>query len=69
MVATTIYFGFNMFTIVISKTLLPRPTGHWLLDWIQNDHYYCYLIPTLGPVCVFFIFFNWLGMKYFRQNA
>lgn len=64
---TVVYFAFNLYTLVISK-LLPRTGIDWM-DWVGQDHYYCYLLPLLGPVFVFFIFFNWLGMKYFRQNA
>ncbi|KAI8926168.1 phosphatidylinositol N-acetylglucosaminyltransferase subunit Y-domain-containing protein [Entophlyctis helioformis] len=66
---TIAYLGFNAFTIVGSKLLIPEQSGSEILDWIRNDRYYCYLVPILGPVFVFFVFFNWLGMKYFRQNA
>ncbi|KAL2920145.1 hypothetical protein HK105_200211 [Polyrhizophydium stewartii] len=67
--ATAAYFAFNLFTLVLRHWLIPANSGSRLLEWIRNDKYYCYLIPVFGPVFVFFIFFNWLGMKYFRQNA
>ncbi|KAH6576881.1 hypothetical protein BASA60_004347 [Batrachochytrium salamandrivorans] len=69
LVFTIMYFSFNFVMIFGSKMLFPTQTGYKVLDWILDDHYYCYLIPILGPVFVFIIFFNWLGMKYFRQNA
>jgi len=38
------------------------------LDTIKHDWYYCVLIPLTLPVMVFFVFWNWMGMKYFRHN-
>ncbi|TPX57170.1 hypothetical protein PhCBS80983_g04039 [Powellomyces hirtus] len=36
---------------------------------MERNAYYALLIPLLGPVTVFFIFFNWFGLKFFRHNA
>ncbi|KAL5040470.1 hypothetical protein RTP6_007473 [Batrachochytrium dendrobatidis] len=69
LIFTVLYFSVNMLMMVGSKWMIPADTQHKVLKWIRDDTYYCYLIPILGPVFVFFIFFNWLGMKYFRQNA
>ncbi|CAH1270121.1 PIGY [Branchiostoma lanceolatum] len=30
--------------------------------------YYSLLIPITAPVAVFFLFLNWLGLKFFRHN-
>ncbi|CAG8573221.1 51_t:CDS:2 [Diversispora eburnea] len=38
------------------------------LDWIKKDGYYCLLIPITLPVAVYSIFWNWLGMKFFKHN-
>ena len=55
-----------LYAIVLSK-LMPD-TGHWLLDAIKHDHYYCYLGPACIPATVIFIYFNWLSLKFFRLN-
>ena len=38
------------------------------LDAIAEDRYYSKLIPLTLPVSVVFVFFNWLGMNFFRNN-
>jgi hypothetical protein len=70
----SIYFLFNLTTMWGSKTFLGQsilaiflPTS--LVDFLANDHHYCYLIPTIGPVIFIFALFNWMGMKFFRHNA
>ncbi|XP_035679247.1 phosphatidylinositol N-acetylglucosaminyltransferase subunit Y-like [Branchiostoma floridae] len=30
--------------------------------------YYSLLIPVTAPMAVFFLFLNWLGLKFFRHN-
>ncbi|RIA93745.1 phosphatidylinositol N-acetylglucosaminyltransferase subunit Y-domain-containing protein [Glomus cerebriforme] len=62
------YFIFvvSMYAIVVSK-FVPE-TGNKTLDWIKKDEYYCLLIPLTLPVTIYAIFFNWLGMKFFRHN-
>ncbi|KAI9209406.1 phosphatidylinositol N-acetylglucosaminyltransferase subunit Y [Polychytrium aggregatum] len=65
-VATSVYFVSAIYSICISKWL--PYTGIWVLDWVKDDTYYCLLLPILGPVMVYFVFFNWLGMKFFRTN-
>ena len=58
---------FFLYWIVFSK-LLPY-TGHPVLDWLKDDHFYCVLFPVLfGPIVVFIVYFNWLAMKYFRHS-
>ncbi|KAI9090309.1 hypothetical protein DFS34DRAFT_645321 [Phlyctochytrium arcticum] len=36
---------------------------------VPKESYYALLIPQLGPAFIYFIFFNWLGLKFFRHNA
>ncbi|CAG8626020.1 19755_t:CDS:2 [Rhizophagus irregularis] len=43
-------------------------TGNKTLDWIKKDEYYCLLVPLTLPVTIYAVFFNWLGMKFFRHN-
>jgi hypothetical protein len=67
LVATMVYFGFNMFTLVVSKWILKENVG--ILKLIAEDTHYSVLIPLLGPVFCFWALLNWLGMKYFRHNV
>lgn len=39
-----------------------------ILDAMGDDRYYSRLIPLTIPVGVMFVFFNWLGMNFFRNN-
>ncbi|CAB4383921.1 unnamed protein product [Rhizophagus irregularis] len=59
-------FVFSMYAIVVSK-FVPE-TGNKTLDWIKKDEYYCLLVPLTLPVTIYAVFFNWLGMKFFRHN-
>jgi len=59
-------FLLSIYSVIWSK-LLP-PTGHEVLDWLATDWYYCLLIPLSFPVCILFIYTNWLGMKFFQHN-
>ncbi|KAI8818348.1 uncharacterized protein EV422DRAFT_182303 [Fimicolochytrium jonesii] len=36
---------------------------------MSTKMYYAMLVPLLPPVTIFFVFFNWLGLKFFRHNA
>ncbi|TPX72354.1 hypothetical protein SpCBS45565_g00438 [Spizellomyces sp. 'palustris'] len=71
LIATGIYFVVGMYMLVS----LGRPRKESITistkssSRVAPDTYYTFLIPLLGPVTVFFIFFNWLGLKFFRHNA
>jgi len=59
--------AFFLYWIIFSK-LLPY-TGHPVLDWLKDDHFYCILLPILcGPILILFVYLNWLAMKYFRHS-
>ena len=65
-VLTLLVAAMFVYATVISK-LMPI-TGHWLLDAVREDHYYCYLIPLTVPTALFAIYLNWLSMNFFRNN-
>ena len=66
LVFIALYFIGFIYCAFISK-LLPA-TGHWLLDSIKNDYYYCYLVPlTIVPTFIV-VYLNWLSMKFFENN-
>jgi len=43
-------------------------TGNYLLDFIKEDEYYCYLVPLLLPVTLITTYGNWVAMKFFRHS-
>ncbi|XVF31349.1 hypothetical protein REPUB_Repub16aG0138200 [Reevesia pubescens] len=54
-----------LFTALILKLL---PTLNYpLIAAIQNDRYYCYLVPLTLPVLVVAVYFHWLSMKLFKH--
>ncbi|RHZ74367.1 hypothetical protein Glove_225g65 [Diversispora epigaea] len=59
-------FVLSLYSIVMSE-YVPE-TGNTTLDWIKKDEHYCLLIPITLPVAVYAIFWNWLGMKFFKHN-
>ncbi|XVF04761.1 hypothetical protein REPUB_Repub05bG0113000 [Reevesia pubescens] len=63
-IGSLILTGF-LFTALISK-LLP-PSNYPLIAAIQNDRYYCYLVPLTLPVLVVAVYFHWLSMKLFKH--
>ncbi|KAK4608465.1 hypothetical protein RGQ29_002036, partial [Quercus rubra] len=63
-VSLVFFVGF-LFTTFISK-LLP-PFDHALLSSIQNNWYYCFLVPLTFPVLVVAVYFHWLSMKLFKH--
>ncbi|CAG8616550.1 5228_t:CDS:2 [Paraglomus brasilianum] len=66
LLGTYIVFVVSMYAIVVSK-LVPE-TGNKILDWIKHDEYYCLLVPVTLSVTVYAVFWNWMGMKFFRHN-
>ncbi|KAI7862158.1 hypothetical protein BDF14DRAFT_1859346 [Spinellus fusiger] len=39
-----------------------------LLTLIRNDNYYCFVFPITAIAFVYFVIWNWMGMKFFRHN-
>ncbi|KAJ0589999.1 putative phosphatidylinositol N-acetylglucosaminyltransferase subunit Y [Helianthus annuus] len=59
------FFSAFLYTAVISK-LLP-PSDNAIVFAIQNDRYYCFLVPLTLPVLVVAVYFYWLSMKMFKH--
>ncbi|KAL9333993.1 hypothetical protein Peur_074132 [Populus x canadensis] len=58
------FVGF-LFAAVISK-LLPL-SANPIISAIQNDRYYCFLVPLTLPILVSAVYFHWLSMKMFKH--
>ncbi|KAL6188895.1 hypothetical protein ACLB2K_040286 [Fragaria x ananassa] len=58
------FIGF-LYATVVSK-LLP-PSDNPIISAIQNDRYYCFLVPLTLPVLVVSVYFHWLSMKMFKH--
>ncbi|KAM3741157.1 hypothetical protein ACB098_08G154300 [Castanea mollissima] len=63
-IGSVFFVGF-LFAAVISK-LLP-PSRNALISSIQNDWYYCFLVPLTLPVLVVAVYFHWISMKLFKH--
>ncbi|KAF3954934.1 hypothetical protein ACB098_08G159000 [Castanea mollissima] len=63
-IGSVFFVGF-LFAAVISK-LLP-PSHNALISSIQNDWYYCFLVPLTLPVLVVAVYFHWISMKLFKH--
>lgn len=65
-----IVFGFisfvGFFYAAILSKLLPQ-SENIFLSAIQNDRYYCLLVPLTLPVLVVAVYFHWLSMKLFKH--
>eukprot|EP01023_Acetabularia_acetabulum_P061452 TRINITY_DN7425_c0_g1_i5.p1 TRINITY_DN7425_c0_g1~~TRINITY_DN7425_c0_g1_i5.p1 ORF type:complete len:125 (+),score=15.91 TRINITY_DN7425_c0_g1_i5:95-469(+) len=48
--------------------LLPR-ARHPVILTIQEDEYYCLLIPLLIPVTITAVILNWFSLKIFKHNS
>lgn len=60
------FFIFSIFSLFIAPFL--EPTTHRILEFLRTDQLYCYLVPLSVPVASFFIYANWLSMKYFKHS-
>jgi len=45
------------------------PLDHPLLRSIQEDRYYCLLVPMTLPVTIIAVTLNWISMKLFKHNS
>jgi hypothetical protein len=62
-----LFFAAVVFLTVASK-LVPREEKNEALQFIQQDTYYCVLLPLLIPTTFMAVYCNWLSMKFFRHN-
>ncbi|KAI8090215.1 phosphatidylinositol N-acetylglucosaminyltransferase subunit Y-domain-containing protein [Gilbertella persicaria] len=64
--ASFFFFTFSVYSIVASEYM---PDVHIkFLDWVKYDDYYCLLIPITAIVWIYWVLWNWMGMKFFRHN-
>ncbi|KAM3403636.1 hypothetical protein ACQJBY_007017 [Aegilops geniculata] len=54
-----------LYVAVWSKAL--APSDHWFLLAVQNDRYYCLLVPLTVPVIIVAVYLHWLSMKMFKH--
>ena len=57
-----------LITWMVLTKLLWRVEGNYVLQFVQEDHYYCLLIVMMIPTTVLFVYANWVSMKFFRHN-
>ena len=65
-IGSVLSFAFLLYWLLLSK-LLP-PTGHWLLDALREDRYYCVLVPLSLPIALVASYLGWFASKLFRHN-
>mmetsp|Transcript_12645 Transcript_12645/g.26689 ORF Transcript_12645/g.26689 Transcript_12645/m.26689 type:complete len:105 (-) Transcript_12645:1564-1878(-) len=58
--------GLGTYALVVSK-MIPEPTGVRVLDTVQQDWYYCMLVPLTIPVTIIAVYANWVSMKFFKH--
>ncbi|KAJ1801587.1 hypothetical protein LPJ59_000152 [Coemansia sp. RSA 2399] len=63
---TAVVFVASMYALVVSK-FMPY-TGLAFVDAVKDDRYFCLLMPITGLSFVLVVFWNWIGMKFFRHN-
>jgi len=62
--------GASSFIVFFYATVLSKilpPSGIPFLSAIENDRYYCLLVPLTIPVLVVIVYFHWLSMKLFKH--
>jgi phosphatidylinositol N-acetylglucosaminyltransferase subunit Y len=67
-----LFSSFVWFTVLIIWTigakLLQKQEENSFLRLMQEDYYYCYLIPMTIPTTFILVYANWVSMKFFRHN-
>ncbi|PON35189.1 Phosphatidylinositol N-acetylglucosaminyltransferase subunit Y [Trema orientale] len=63
-IGSVFFMGF-LYTSIVSKFL--PPSNNPIISVIQNDWYYCFLVPLTLPVLVVAVYFHWLSMKLFKH--
>lgn len=66
LVVSWVWLSFSTYTMILSK-VLPVPQNK-ILQSIAMDRHYCLLPSASIVMMVIFVFFNWLGLKYFKHN-
>jgi hypothetical protein len=66
-ISSTFFCALLLFWLLVVK-FLPQAEADSVLGWMQQDTYYCCLLPLLVPTTVLAAYANWLSLKYFRHN-
>ncbi|CAO0799302.1 unnamed protein product [Mucor circinelloides] len=66
LIGTIFVFVMSGYSIIGSKYM--PDTNNKILDWIKYDNYYCLLVPITAIVWIYWVLWNWMGMKFFRHN-
>lgn len=53
---------------IVGAKLLPDGTVDGVLAAIQDDRYYCLMVPLTPVPALIAVYFNWLSMKFFSSN-
>ncbi|KAF7803249.1 putative phosphatidylinositol N-acetylglucosaminyltransferase subunit Y [Senna tora] len=61
----SVFFVGYFFVAIIAK-LLP-PSNVAIISAMQNDWYYCFLVPLTLPIVFVAVYFHWLSMKMFKH--
>ncbi|KAG2179862.1 hypothetical protein INT43_003648 [Umbelopsis isabellina] len=64
----TTFVAFVVTVYVNVGTYFVPYTGNKFLDAIKDDDYYCLLVPITSIVFIYWVLWNWMGMKFFRHN-
>ncbi|KAI5569831.1 hypothetical protein POPTR_012G127000v4 [Populus trichocarpa] len=64
LIGSVSFVGF-LSAAVISK-LLPLSDSP-IISAIQNDRYYCFLVPLTLPILIIAVYSHWLSMKLFKH--
>ncbi|XP_047944540.1 uncharacterized protein LOC125191116 isoform X2 [Salvia hispanica] len=60
-------FSFTSFLYAAVISKLQPPSHNVIIRAIQNDWYYCFLIPMTLPILFVAVYFHWLSMKLFKH--
>mmetsp|Transcript_19084 Transcript_19084/g.34704 ORF Transcript_19084/g.34704 Transcript_19084/m.34704 type:complete len:153 (+) Transcript_19084:419-877(+) len=66
-IASTLLCATFLFWLLVVKAF-PNAESDSVLGWMQQDSYYCCILPLLVPTTFLFAYSNWLSLKYFRHN-
>ena len=57
----------STYCMIVAKIFMPY-TGNAFLDGIKDDEHYIFLVPSMLIITLYFGYWNWLSMKFFRHN-
>jgi hypothetical protein len=63
----SLFFGVIFIYSAFLSKLIPD-TGIFVIDFMKNDYYFCYLLPLMLLPTYIVVYINWLAMKFFKNN-